>query len=128
MKFKGNSKLKKMFNPTSETIVSWQNFPGRAPASVSESCRCICNEANRFMMSFPGNCYYRTLPKRGASANDFWFFSTGDGWINTAKKAMMFDTFFPEILAMVTLVKIELHGVLVVSLQYKMSCKMILGR
>ena len=41
---------------------------------------------------------------------------------------MMFDTFFPEILAMVTLVKIELHSVLVVSLQYEMSCKMILGR
>ena len=57
------------------------------------------------------------IPEWGSSADDFRLLPDGGGHIQTPEEAVMFDTFLPEIFAVIPLVKVELNNVLVVTLQ-----------
>ena len=61
--------------------------------------------------------FITSVPEGGASADDFGLLSDGGGDIKTPEESVMFDTFLPEIFAVIPLVKVELNNVLVVTLQ-----------
>ena len=61
--------------------------------------------------------FITSVPEGGASADDFGLLSDGGGHIETPEESVMFDTFLPEIFAVIPLVKVELNNVLVVTLQ-----------
>ena len=122
---------------TGGKIDASQNFLGQNLASVFEFCRYIykleinilnCNDITHvkctqlpfLLVSFQLIGMY--LPKRGSSAQQAMFFSLLTHCGRTSEECMIFHSLLPKVFALISIDKIELNRILVISLRLK-SCK-----